>query len=81
MHVTEDVIIINERDSVAVAARQLVKEEAVDIGGRSIVVMDDISVPHKIALKEIKKRGRLQVRLSNRYCDPGYHGRGVGPRS
>src|SRR5208337_958477 len=55
MHVTGDVIVINEKDSVAVAARQLAKGEAIDIGGRSIVVMDDISVPHKIALKEIKK--------------------------
>jgi len=55
MHVTEDVIVINEKDSVAVAARQLAKQEAIDIEGRSIVVMDDISVPHKIALKEIKK--------------------------
>jgi len=55
MRVTEDVIVINEKDSVAVAARQLAKGEAIDIGGRSIVVMDDISVPHKIALKEIKK--------------------------
>ena len=55
MHVTEDVIVINEKDSVAVAVRQLAKHEAIDIGGRSIVMMDDISVPHKIALKEIKK--------------------------
>ena len=55
MHVTEDVIVINEKDSVAVAVRQLAKHEAIDIGGRSIVMMDDISVPHKIALREIKK--------------------------
>ncbi len=81
MHVTEDVIVINEKDSVAVAVRQLAKHEAIDIGGRSIVMMDDISVPHKIALKKSKKTRYLQVRLSNRYCDTGYQGRGVGPRS
>jgi len=33
MHVTEDVIVINEKDSVAVAARQLAKQEAIDIEG------------------------------------------------
>jgi len=55
MHVTEDVIVINKADSVAVAVRQLKKDEAVDVGGRKIVAMDDIPVPHKIALKQIKK--------------------------
>jgi len=55
MYVTEDVIVINKADSVAVAARQLRKDEAVDVEGRKIVVMDDIPVPHKIALKAIKK--------------------------
>lgn len=55
MLVTEDVILINKADSVAVAARQLTKDEAVDIGGRAIVAMEDIPVPHKIALKAIGK--------------------------
>jgi len=55
MHVTEDVIVIDKADSVAVAARQLAKDEAVDVGGRKIVVMEDIPVPHKIALKAIKQ--------------------------
>ena len=39
------------------AARGLTKEEAIDVGGRNVVAMDDIPVPHKIALKEIKKDG------------------------
>ena len=55
MRLTKDVIVINEKDSVAVAVRQLAKGETINIKGRSIIVMDDIPVPHKIALKEIKK--------------------------
>jgi altronate hydrolase len=55
MHVTKDVIVINKADCVAVAARQLIKGESVDVTGKKILVADDIPVPHKIALKEIKE--------------------------
>ncbi len=55
MQLTKDVIVIDEKDPVAVAVRQLAKGQTINIKGRSITVMNDISVPHKIALKEIKK--------------------------
>ena len=55
MHRTEDVIVINEMDSVAVAIRKLAQGESLNINGKNIAVKDDIPVPHKIALKEIKK--------------------------
>ncbi len=55
MHMTKDVIVINEMDSVAVAIRKLMKKETININGKEITVKDDIPVPHKIALKEIKK--------------------------
>ena len=57
MQLTNDVIIINEMDPVAVAVRQLAKGETINIKEKSIVVKDDIPVPHKIALREIKKDG------------------------
>jgi len=55
MQLTKDVIVINEKDPVAVAIRPLVKGEALSIKGRNIIVKDDIPVPHKIALRAIKK--------------------------
>ena len=55
MKTTKDMIIINENDSVAVVIRGFAKGETINVNGKSIVVKDDIPVPHKIALKEIKK--------------------------
>jgi altronate hydrolase len=55
METSKDIIIINEKDSVAVAIRGLAKGEMIHINGKGIVVKDDIPVPHKIAIKEIKK--------------------------
>ncbi len=55
MLMTKDIIIINETDPVAVAVRKLIKGESLDIDGKRITVKDDIPVPHKLALKEIKK--------------------------
>ena len=55
MQRTDDVIVINEKDSVAVTIRKLAQGESLDINGKTIAVQDDIPVPHKIALKEIKK--------------------------
>jgi altronate hydrolase len=59
MHRTNDVIVINEMDSVAVAIRKLAKGESLNINGKTISVKDDIPVPHKIALKKIKRDGIL----------------------
>jgi altronate hydrolase len=55
MQKTDDVIIINEQDSVAVAARALYKNEEIRINGRSLMVRDNIPVPHKVAVKSIKQ--------------------------
>lgn len=55
MDMTKDVIIINKIDSVAVAIRRLAKKETININGKNITLKDDIPVPHKIALKEIKR--------------------------
>jgi len=55
MRLTKDVVVINETDPVAVAVRELAKGETINIRGRSIVVKDDIPVPHKLAVKDIKK--------------------------
>ena len=55
MQKTDDVIIINELDSVAVAFRELSKGEKILINGRTISVKDNIPVPHKIAIKDIQK--------------------------
>jgi len=55
MQLTKDVIVINEKDPVAVAVRPLAKRETISVKGKNIVVKDDIAVPHKIALREIKR--------------------------
>jgi len=55
METTKDIIIIDENDSVAVAIKELAKGETIHANGKSIVVKDDIPVPHKIALREIRK--------------------------
>ena len=48
-------ILINEKDPVGVATRPLAKGETIDIKGKSILVKEDIPVPHKIALRRIGK--------------------------
>jgi altronate hydrolase len=55
MEFIKDMIIIHEKDPVAVAVRPLARGETIDIKGKSIVVREDIPVPHKIALRKIKK--------------------------
>jgi altronate hydrolase len=55
MHGTQDFIVINKKDTVAVAVGALKKGETIEIAGKEIQIQDDISVPHKIALKNIKK--------------------------
>ncbi|MGD8521868.1 MAG: altronate dehydratase family protein [Desulfobacterales bacterium] len=55
MHMTKDAILIDEMDSVAVVIRKLTKGQSININGKSVTVKDDIPVPHKIALKEIKR--------------------------
>ena len=57
MEFINDLIVIHEKDPVAVAARPLAKGETIHIKGKSIVVKEDIPVPHKMALREIKKDG------------------------
>lgn len=55
MKLTQDVILINDKDSVAVAIRPLKRGETITVAGEKIQVKDDIPVPHKIALKDIKE--------------------------
>lgn len=55
MELTQDVIVINEKDPVGVATRPLANGETIDIKGKSIFVKEDIPVPHKIALRRIEK--------------------------
>jgi altronate hydrolase len=55
MQLNKDVIVINENDAIAVAIRPLVKGETITANGKSVLVREDIPVPHKIALKAIKK--------------------------
>jgi altronate hydrolase len=55
MELTKDVIVINEKDPVAVATRLLANGETINIKGKSILVKVNIPVPHKIALRRIEK--------------------------
>ena len=59
MQKTDDVIIIHERDSVAVAVRALSKNEQIRINGSALKVRDNIPVPHKVAVKSINKNDIL----------------------
>ena len=46
-------LLLNERDNVAVAIRALRSGDAVEVGGRRLAVADDIPFGHKVAVAEI----------------------------
>jgi altronate hydrolase len=78
MQRTQDFIVINEEDTVAVAIRTLKKGETIEIAGKKIQVRDDISVPHKIALKNIKqgeviRRYGYPIGLASKDIEIGEH--------
>jgi len=47
------VLLLNERDNVAVAIRALRSGEEVEVRGRRLAVVDDIPFGHKLAVAEI----------------------------
>ena len=69
-------IVINEKDPVAVAARPLANGETINVKGKSIRVRGDIPVPHKIALRRIEKGGVVHkygypIGHATRYIEEG----------
>ena len=48
-------ILINEIDNVAVACNDFKRHEEINIHGKTVVLLDDIGMAHKIAVTDISK--------------------------
>lgn len=55
MRMKDKCIVINPRDSIAVALQDLKKGEILNINGRSLELINDIPIRHKFAIKSIAK--------------------------
>ncbi len=55
MNMAQNLIVINDKDNVAIAVESLKKGETVELTANKIRVRGDIPVPHKLALRDIKK--------------------------
>ncbi|MDI6601374.1 MAG: UxaA family hydrolase [Thermoanaerobacteraceae bacterium] len=53
----EKTIIIDKRDNVATAMKDLQSGEVISIGGNDIVLLDNIPVYHKFAVRDIQEGG------------------------
>ena len=59
MLMTKEIVVIDETDSVAVAIREIAQGQKIGIDGKTLTAKDDIRVPHKIALKAIRKGEKI----------------------
>lgn len=59
MDLLKKIIIINLKDNVAVAIRELKKNQKYGLQGNTIVIKDNIEPGFKLAIKDIKKNNKV----------------------